>query len=256
MRAATTKPKLAGETILPLVNGSHTAAANTSTAAASNGQPGPDPGAGGGPPARTPGASPPAPQFSTANSQRPRSAAGISSATPSAPSSMPISRTPIPTAESGQQQQRHPPAAIRTDVAPAQTPQPLMFGSPVRTNPVDANRLMADLRLFVPAIQKSSPEAVRQGIRDNWEKCILGSDYHLAFLVSRSCRLFCSALPLLLFSNILHFLRCLCCCEVTVFLVISSMNCLHISLYSVMVRMWAAIVIVVGREHAETRPPQ
>lgn len=32
--------------------------------------------------------------------------------------------------------------------------------------------------------ERASPTVLRQAIRDNWEKCMLGSEFHLAFLVS------------------------------------------------------------------------
>lgn len=34
------------------------------------------------------------------------------------------------------------------------------------------------------AIKKVDPSVLRQAIRDHWERCVLGSDYHMAFLVS------------------------------------------------------------------------
>lgn len=34
------------------------------------------------------------------------------------------------------------------------------------------------------AIQQSLPEAVRRIVRDHWEKCLLGSEFHQAFIVS------------------------------------------------------------------------
>lgn len=34
------------------------------------------------------------------------------------------------------------------------------------------------------AVQQSLPEAVRRVVRDNWEKCLLGSEFHQAFIVS------------------------------------------------------------------------
>jgi len=33
-------------------------------------------------------------------------------------------------------------------------------------------------------IKRTAPEVVRQVVRDSWDKCLLGSEYHLAFLVS------------------------------------------------------------------------
>lgn len=33
-------------------------------------------------------------------------------------------------------------------------------------------------------IRQSAPETVRQAIRDHWEKALVGSQFHVAFLVS------------------------------------------------------------------------
>jgi hypothetical protein len=38
-------------------------------------------------------------------------------------------------------------------------------------------------------IKEARPAVVRQVLRDNWDRCFLGSEYHMAFLVSTSFRL-------------------------------------------------------------------
>lgn len=35
-------------------------------------------------------------------------------------------------------------------------------------------------------IKKSKPETVRQVVRDHWQRCIIGSDFHIGFIVSLS----------------------------------------------------------------------
>ncbi len=35
------------------------------------------------------------------------------------------------------------------------------------------------------AIQQGLPESVRRVVRDNWQKCLMGSEFHQAFVVSR-----------------------------------------------------------------------
>ncbi|KAH8742877.1 hypothetical protein F5883DRAFT_667023, partial [Diaporthe sp. PMI_573] len=35
-------------------------------------------------------------------------------------------------------------------------------------------------------IQQAVPEAVRRSVRDNWEKCLLGSEFHQAFILNAS----------------------------------------------------------------------
>lgn len=39
---------------------------------------------------------------------------------------------------------------------------------------------------LIDVIKKSSPGVVRQAIRDQWHKCLMGSEFHTAFLVSGS----------------------------------------------------------------------
>ncbi|KAI0400550.1 hypothetical protein F4802DRAFT_584624 [Xylaria palmicola] len=41
-----------------------------------------------------------------------------------------------------------------------------------------------DLSLLADTIQRSSPEAVRRTVRDKWEKCLIGSEFHHAFLLN------------------------------------------------------------------------
>ncbi|TGJ88045.1 hypothetical protein E0Z10_g740 [Xylaria hypoxylon] len=41
-----------------------------------------------------------------------------------------------------------------------------------------------DLSLLADAVQQSCPEAVRRTIRDKWEKCITGSEFHHAFIMN------------------------------------------------------------------------
>lgn len=45
-------------------------------------------------------------------------------------------------------------------------------------------KLNEDRTRITYGIQQSIPEAVRRSVRDNWEKCLLGSDFHQAFIVS------------------------------------------------------------------------
>ncbi|KAF2967102.1 hypothetical protein GQX73_g6502 [Xylaria multiplex] len=41
-----------------------------------------------------------------------------------------------------------------------------------------------DLSILADAVQQSCPEAVRRIVRDKWEKCITGSEFHHAFLMN------------------------------------------------------------------------
>ncbi|KAK4187117.1 hypothetical protein QBC35DRAFT_358957, partial [Podospora australis] len=49
-----------------------------------------------------------------------------------------------------------------------------------RVNP----KFVDDCTRMTYAIQQSLPEAVRRIVRDHWEKCLLGSEFHQAFIVS------------------------------------------------------------------------
>jgi hypothetical protein len=58
------------------------------------------------------------------------------------------------------------------------------FPSPTKDYPSAFPKFSDDLSRNVLAIKQSVPEAVRQAVRDNWEKCLLGSEFHQAFVVS------------------------------------------------------------------------
>ncbi|OIW31709.1 hypothetical protein CONLIGDRAFT_236520 [Coniochaeta ligniaria NRRL 30616] len=58
------------------------------------------------------------------------------------------------------------------------------FPSPTKDYPAAYPKFSDDLSRNTLAIKQSVPEAVRQAIRDNWEKCLLGSEFHQAFVVS------------------------------------------------------------------------
>lgn len=49
-----------------------------------------------------------------------------------------------------------------------------------RMNP----KFVDDCGRITCAVQQSLPESVRRVVRDNWEKCLLGSEFHQAFIVS------------------------------------------------------------------------
>lgn len=58
------------------------------------------------------------------------------------------------------------------------------FPSPRREHHLENPKFTDDLSRLTHAMQQSVPAAVRRVIRDNWEKCLLGSEFHHAFLVS------------------------------------------------------------------------
>ena len=57
------------------------------------------------------------------------------------------------------------------------------FSSPTRDHERDNVKFFDDCTRISFALQQSVPEAVRRTVRDNWEKCLLGSDFHQAFVV-------------------------------------------------------------------------
>ncbi len=76
-----------------------------------------------------------------------------------------------------------PPSRNRSSQANGQTPG---FASPTRDHARDNPKFVDDCTRISFALQQSVPEAVRRTIRDNWEKCLLGSDFHQAFIVRTS----------------------------------------------------------------------
>jgi len=79
------------------------------------------------------------------------------------------------------------PPATRRQSQPAPPPTaPGSGGFPsptldhARVNP----KFVDDVTRMTYAVQQSLPESVRRIVRDNWEKCLLGSEFHQAFVVS------------------------------------------------------------------------
>ncbi|KAI1470185.1 uncharacterized protein F4812DRAFT_457577 [Daldinia caldariorum] len=58
------------------------------------------------------------------------------------------------------------------------------FPSPRREHHLENSKFGDDLSRLTHAMQQSVPAAVRRVIRDNWEKCLLGSEFHHAFLLN------------------------------------------------------------------------
>jgi len=94
-----------------------------------------------------------------------------------------VSQAPQPV--SSQPQQQHG-AAARPAVAanPPGGPSFVGFPSPTIDHAKSKPRFQDDVKRVSYNIQESLPESVRRAIRDNWEKCLLGSDFHQAFVVS------------------------------------------------------------------------
>jgi hypothetical protein len=58
------------------------------------------------------------------------------------------------------------------------------FPSPTQDHALIKSKFSDDCTRMNFAIQQSIPEAVRRIVRDHWEKCLLGSEFHQAFVVS------------------------------------------------------------------------
>lgn len=61
---------------------------------------------------------------------------------------------------------------------------PTRFPSPDADHAAAVPKFSRDLSLLADAVQQSCPEAVRRIVRDKWEKCIMGSEFHHAFLMN------------------------------------------------------------------------
>ncbi|CCC05002.1 hypothetical protein SMACR_07325 [Sordaria macrospora] len=60
------------------------------------------------------------------------------------------------------------------------------FPSPVTTHAHLNKKFADDCTRLTYAIQQSTPDAVRRVFRDNWEKCMLGTEFHQAFILNAS----------------------------------------------------------------------
>ncbi|KAK1825683.1 hypothetical protein QBC39DRAFT_270563 [Podospora conica] len=72
----------------------------------------------------------------------------------------------------------------RASQAPA--PPGAGFPSPLQDYARLNNKFVDDCTRLTFAVQQSVPEAVRRIVRDNWQKCLLGSEFHQAFILNAS----------------------------------------------------------------------
>ncbi|KAI0514814.1 hypothetical protein F5B22DRAFT_647295 [Xylaria bambusicola] len=61
---------------------------------------------------------------------------------------------------------------------------PRRFASPHFDHDAQIPRFNRDVSLVADVVQQACPEAVRRVIRDKWEKCVMGSEFHHAFLMN------------------------------------------------------------------------
>lgn len=60
------------------------------------------------------------------------------------------------------------------------------FPSPIREHQPVKPKFHEDQSRLTHAVQQAVPEAVRRVVRDNWEKALLGTDFHSAFVLNAS----------------------------------------------------------------------
>lgn len=75
----------------------------------------------------------------------------------------------------------YPDVSVDADATPA-LPQRQLRSPKARAS----SETFSDYSELAAVVQRTPASAVRQAVRDHWEKCLMGSDYHLTFLVS-SC---------------------------------------------------------------------
>lgn len=90
----------------------------------------------------------------------------------------------------------------------AASQNPNAFQSPHRDHSRENPKFNDDLSRLTHAVQQSVPEAVRRVTRDNWEKILLGTGFHQAFIVSN-----CHILSVIsIISNMPFFTFSIACC--------------------------------------------
>lgn len=121
----------------------------------------------------------PAPHVAAARTQAFRTAAA---APPPTRQPQHVQRQPRPMIMDPPESRRqsHPPAAA----SPQGSGQVSGIPSPSRDYVSENPKFVDDCTRITHAFRQSLPEAVRRTVRDNWEKCLLGSDFHQAFVLN------------------------------------------------------------------------
>ena len=123
---------------------------------------------------------------STPNGSTPHG--GPSPAPTRAPAPAPSQVPAPPPAPAAVRAEATPPAPLALAPRPNQdqgTPYAGGFPSPPSSRrPGQMGAIRELVQRLTTVMQTTNPSSVRQAVRDNWEIAILGSDYHLAFVVS------------------------------------------------------------------------
>ncbi|KAL2189910.1 hypothetical protein L209DRAFT_740587 [Thermothelomyces heterothallicus CBS 203.75] len=78
------------------------------------------------------------------------------------------------------------PPTARKQAQPQYRAPAMAFPSPTQDYAILNPKFLDDCTRIKFAIQQSVPEAVRRVVRDHWEKCLLGSEFHQAFILNAS----------------------------------------------------------------------
>ncbi|KAI1497381.1 hypothetical protein F5X99DRAFT_26612 [Biscogniauxia marginata] len=101
------------------------------------------------------------------------------------PTSEPVASSVPSTIQQPQSQRQHTPSTPRTQVVvPRNTKYNIAQRFPSPRQDYEPAIFDQDLKLLTHAVQQAMPQAVRRVIRDNWEKSLLGSEFHHAFLLN------------------------------------------------------------------------
>jgi hypothetical protein len=82
--------------------------------------------------------------------------------------------------ESSASREEPPPANIQGDSRPGR------FSSPSARHREAIPMYVEDVARLDFSLKQARPEVTREAVRNNWDKCLVGTDYHLAFAVSVS----------------------------------------------------------------------
>ncbi|KAK8138678.1 hypothetical protein PG984_002058 [Apiospora sp. TS-2023a] len=128
-------------------------------------------------PASTPSVTPGPPSASLSAPLPPR----LSPLATQAPPAQYVRRTSMPMPQGGKVPIVEPPGA---GLRRAASQNPNAFQSPNRDHSRENPKFNDDLSRLTHAVQQSVPEAVRRVTRDNWEKILLGTGFHQAFIMN------------------------------------------------------------------------
>ncbi|KAH6648533.1 hypothetical protein BKA67DRAFT_367030 [Truncatella angustata] len=115
-----------------------------------------------------------------------QNASPISQQPPPPPPALPVPS--IGSASPATPLQTLPPLALQTQISTHAPPQPPLSVDGIGSPTCDHHRVLPkfteDNSRLTHAVQQSVPEAVRRVVRDNWQKTLLGTEFHQAFVMN------------------------------------------------------------------------